>query len=1066
MKTKLLLWAVAFLLSQAFYAQIITQQQQAIGQPGDPQAEQNTLLLPFTDLDKSKIETGLLLDAGMEFADLKKYNGNLTDSSFTTSKIISDVYSTLVMSKISSNGGTLKSPADFQTEWFQAQTIDLLPVGGSYFKYNEISESNQMAFKNRASEFIEGRTTNISTSSLTITPQNKIIDVYSNGVWQNPYDINKVFAMAPIAGNHNKLNFNVVFPPTLFLSNFSSEISQMEVKFSDTENFQTVAFGQIIPVHYTTAGEYTWTYKLTLTNGQILYSKNKFSVTGDLEKYVDITDEPQAVGPTGNLGGNGYWKVELENYQYFIPFPPTVVNKPKLTLYIKLRDGQTQITKPFIVAEGFDSGHITAPRQEAGDNNIEIFLKGNGMNNTYLQSYLTGNYDLIYIDWGIGTDYIQNNAELFKKAIHWVNQHKVSNAKNVVMGQSMGGLIARYALKDMEDNGENHDANLFISHDAPHLGANTPVSMQYLMRNISKTFLRSPIVAGINYVFTPIFTGGAPVSEIFTIADTPASKQMLINYVNSNYGIDNSVHNTWQNTLKAKGYPQLTRNVAISNGSECGTDQNLQNLMSYHYVSKGWFIDIIGSLIGGITLDPWQTLISILPGQSRYHYDFDAYPMTNLNENKQLYFGKIIYKKKILWAIPAQNTLLSGSRNQPSNVLPIDKYGGGKYRFPKNSMPNFIKDNLDVSYFSFVPTPSALDYKFGNTTLTEEDYQRPYSPVDDASNVPFANFVAEQIGSFYSENNDHINFSTRNRQFILNQLSGIQSQQDDKLTTSYLCGSKVKIGGENLLCGSNIATYTTGFAPTIQWSILNGSNLIDINGPSNQPQISFTPKTNANGLVTLQAYLAGGGASNTVTKNIWIGAPTASISQINDPSYYYKSHFYLSNYIGVPIGNQEITNIKWTKLSASDPTVRLYAYDNDTDGYATGPNNYWTMQLQVEITNACGTYTTITTITPPPAEPCDEYILTKTENTTDTYVIMRPPIDPCSDRRNTTNSPTATNTFGKNETFQIKVANSLGVIIIDKTDNTFNLQSQPTGIYIVNITQDGKPILQQSLIKN
>ena len=65
MKTKLLLWAVAFLLSQAFYAQIITQQQQAIGQPGDPQAEQNTLLLPFTDLDKSKIETGLLLDAGM-----------------------------------------------------------------------------------------------------------------------------------------------------------------------------------------------------------------------------------------------------------------------------------------------------------------------------------------------------------------------------------------------------------------------------------------------------------------------------------------------------------------------------------------------------------------------------------------------------------------------------------------------------------------------------------------------------------------------------------------------------------------------------------------------------------------------------------------------------------------------------------------------------------------------------------------------------------------------------------------------------------------------------------------
>ena len=334
MKTKLLLWAVVFLLSKTYYAQIINQQQQAVIQPGDPQVEPNTLLLPFTDLDKSKIETGLLLDAGMEFADLKKYNGTPTDSSFTTSKIISDVYSTIVMSKISSNGGTLKAPSDFQTEWFQAQTIDLIPVAGSYFKYNQFSEVNQMAFKNMSSSFVDGRTSDIATSSLTITPQNKIIDVYTNGVWQNPYEINKVFAMAPIAGNHNKLNFNIVFPPTLFLSNFSSEVSQLQVKFSDTENFQTVTFGQLIPVHYSSAGDYTWTYKLTLTNGQVLYSKNKFSVTGDLEKYVNQDEQNQSA--TNNLtGGSSYWKIELENYQYYIPFPPTVVNKPKLTLYIK-----------------------------------------------------------------------------------------------------------------------------------------------------------------------------------------------------------------------------------------------------------------------------------------------------------------------------------------------------------------------------------------------------------------------------------------------------------------------------------------------------------------------------------------------------------------------------------------------------------------------------------------------------------------------------------------------------------------------------------------------------------
>lgn len=143
-------------------AQIQVTQQLAI-QPTDPvdPAIESTLLLPFSELDKTKIQTGLLLDAGVEFADLKKYNGTPTDSSFTTSKIINDIYGSLVMSKISSNGSILKSPADFQTEWFQAQTIDLLPIGGTYFKYNQFSESNQIAFQNMAPNLPTDRSNNI-----------------------------------------------------------------------------------------------------------------------------------------------------------------------------------------------------------------------------------------------------------------------------------------------------------------------------------------------------------------------------------------------------------------------------------------------------------------------------------------------------------------------------------------------------------------------------------------------------------------------------------------------------------------------------------------------------------------------------------------------------------------------------------------------------------------------------------------------------------------------------------------------------------------------------------------
>lgn len=270
MKTKIFFLNFLF-FSQLFFTQINSNQFQSAIPPTNP-VEPNTLLLPFSNLDKTKIETGILLDAGIEFADLKKYNGTPTDSSYTNSKTISDIYSTLIMSKISSNGTVLQSPTDFQNGWYQSQTIDLIPVAGLYFKYNAFSESNQVAFQNMAANLPAARSSNISTSSLTITPENNIVDVFLNGVWQNPYEINKLFAMAPIANSQNKLHFNVVFPTSLFLSNYSSEVSKLEVKFSDSENYQQVTLGQNITVNYAVAGDYNWTYKLTLNSGQILYN--------------------------------------------------------------------------------------------------------------------------------------------------------------------------------------------------------------------------------------------------------------------------------------------------------------------------------------------------------------------------------------------------------------------------------------------------------------------------------------------------------------------------------------------------------------------------------------------------------------------------------------------------------------------------------------------------------------------------------------------------------------------------------------------------------------------------
>src|SRR5690606_13123572 len=62
---------------------------------------------------------------------------------------------------------------------------------------------------------------------------------------------------------------------------------------------------------------------------------------------------------------------------------------------------------------------------------------------------------------------------------------------NVVLGQSMGGVIARWALRDMEDKGQNHQTRLFISYDAPHQGANVPQGYQHLARHARDLYIKT-----------------------------------------------------------------------------------------------------------------------------------------------------------------------------------------------------------------------------------------------------------------------------------------------------------------------------------------------------------------------------------------------------------------------------------------------------------------------------------------------------------------------------------------------------------------------------------------------
>ena len=117
-----------------------------------------------------------------------------------------------------------------------------------------------------------------------------------------------------------------------------------------------------------------------------------------------------------------------------------------------------------------------------------------------------------------------------------------STTPNVVLGQSMGGVIARYALKDMENKGLPHDPRTYISHDAPHLGANVPLGYQFAARHGRSQYVHSPFQLLGGEVIVPLCTDGVAVSDLLKLVYKPPAKHMLVQRVGPNHATDNTPH--------------------------------------------------------------------------------------------------------------------------------------------------------------------------------------------------------------------------------------------------------------------------------------------------------------------------------------------------------------------------------------------------------------------------------------------------------------------------------------------------------------------------------------------
>jgi hypothetical protein len=311
--------------------------------------------------------------------------------------------------------------------------------------------------------------------------------------------------------------------------------THLEADFGDGHGYRALAWNQRVDVHYAFEGEYVVHVRTTDANGDTQSAAFGFEVR------ALVTPTPNDTIPlTGTQAYNG----------------GTATGRA----FVYLSDQHTQLARPAIVFEGFDIENVM--------NWDELYALLNQQN--LVEDLRARGYDAVVLDFTDATDYIQRNAFVAVDLLHKVQSAVAPTTDFPLVGASMGGLVARYALSWMEQNGDQHRVRNFIAFDVPNRGANIPLGIQYWLN---------------------FFSGSsADAAHLLSRLNTPGAREMLLYHYTAPAGSTGSadpLRATFTSELAGLGnYPVLPRLVALSNGSGTGVNQGFNagaQIIQYQY---------------------------------------------------------------------------------------------------------------------------------------------------------------------------------------------------------------------------------------------------------------------------------------------------------------------------------------------------------------------------------------------------------------------------------------------------------------------------------------------------
>jgi hypothetical protein len=321
--------------------------------------------------------------------------------------------------------------------------------------------------------------------------------------------------------------------------------SSLAIDFDDGFGFRTVAAGQRVDVHWASPGQRSVRLRATDPTGEDRHARFAFDVRALATPAPHDTIAVTAGVPWLGQYGTG-------------------------SAYVYRSDGNPSLANPVIVVEGFDLDDTMGWD--------ELYAQLNQQN--LIETLRADGFDAVVLDFTEATAPIQENAFVVAELIAQVGAMVPPPASHAVVGASMGGLCARYALAWMEQQAIDPRVRTFISFDVPHAAANIPLGIQHWVS-----------------FFSSLSTDAA---FLLSRLDTPAARQMLAYHHGQppSAPAPDPLRASFLADLAAVGdWPSAARRVAVANGSGAAIGQGFApgaQLISYEYAS--FLVDIVGNV--------------------------------------------------------------------------------------------------------------------------------------------------------------------------------------------------------------------------------------------------------------------------------------------------------------------------------------------------------------------------------------------------------------------------------------------------------------------------------------